>query len=168
MPMFVHLTHEKNLKAILRNGICRLRKQSNRPHGIFAMPVTRNFFVSHQWLRELKRRGPGSVLGVYFRIPDEEAVWVGHYNQSHQQMTAAEAAALIANSEKPEGYEVIIPRRIEKTEIHRTRVLPQVIGWRYYPGAHGKKPCGCSFCQRGNYGARRLQEEFEQSVKLPR
>src|SRR5262245_39048938 len=111
MPMFVHLTREKDIKAILRNGISRLRKRSGRPHGIFAMPVTRNFYVSHQWLRELKRRGPGTIAGVYFRIPDEENVWVGHYNQSHRQMTAAEAAALMSGSESQEGYEVIIPRR---------------------------------------------------------
>jgi hypothetical protein len=161
MPMFVHLTQEKNIKAILRNGISRLRKQGGRPQGVYAMPVTRNFFVSHQWLRELMRRGPGAVAGVYFRIPDEEIVWVGHYNQSHQQMTAAEAAALMSGSENREGYEVIIPRRIGKTEIHRTRILPQVVGWRYYPGAHGRRPCGCPFCQRGNYGARRLREEYE-------
>jgi hypothetical protein len=74
----------------------------------------------------------------------------------------------MTNGENLEGYEVTIPRRIERTEIHRAKVLPQVIGWRYYPGAHGKKPCGCSFCQRGNYGARRLREEFEQAVKVPR
>ena len=159
--MFVHLTPEKNVKTILRNGLSRIRKSSNRPHGIFAMPVTRNFFVSHQWLRELKRGGSGPIAAIYFRIPDEEVVWIGHYNQAHQQMTAAEAAAEITNNKSPEGYEVIIPRRIEKAEIKRAKILPQVTGWRYYPGAQGKKPCGCSFCQRGNYGARRLREGFE-------
>jgi hypothetical protein len=51
----------------------------------------------------MKRRGPGSITGVYFRIPDEEIVRVGHYNQSHQQMTAAEAAALMSGSENREG-----------------------------------------------------------------
>jgi hypothetical protein len=167
MPMFVHLTQEKNINAILRNGVSRLRKRSGRPPGVYAMPVTRNFFVSHQWLRELKRRGPGAIAGVYFRIPDDEIVWVGHYNQAHQQMTAAEAAALMSRSETQdelrEGYEVIIPRRIGKTEIKRARILPQVVGWRYYPGAHGKRPCGCPFCQRGNYGARRLRNEYEKS-----
>ena len=146
---------------MLRNGISRLRKQSNRPHGIFAMPVTRSFYVSHQWLRELKRNGQSAIVGVYFHIPDEELVWVGHYNQAHQEMTAAEATALMMESENREGYEVIIPHRIEKSEIHRVRNLPQVVGWRYYPGAHGKRPCGCPFCQRGSYGARRLREEYE-------
>jgi len=159
MAMFVHLTAEKNAKAILRNGISRLRRV--QPSGIFAMPVTRNFYVSHQWLRELKRRGQRAVVGIYFRIGDSEPVWVGHYNQPHQSMTAAQAQALIADQRTPEGYQVIVPRRINSNEIHRVRRLPQVVGWRYQPGAHGKKPCPCPICVRGNYGARRIREKFE-------
>src|SRR5262252_2465123 len=96
MAMFVHLTAEKNVKAILRNGISRLRKTHRYPPCIFAMPVTRNFYLSHQWLRELKRRGLGPIAGVYFRIADDETVWVGHYNQPHLSMKAAEALGLIA------------------------------------------------------------------------
>lgn len=56
--MFVHLAPESRIKLIQRNGIGRLRKPRGvLPGGIFAVPVTRNFFISHQWLRELKRRG---------------------------------------------------------------------------------------------------------------
>ncbi len=117
MAMFVHLSAEKNVKAILRNGITRLKKLQRTPQGIFAMPVTRNFYVSHQWLRELKRRGHGPVAGVYFRIADEQTVWVGHYNQPHKSMTAAQALALIAGQESPQGYQVIVPRRITRSEI---------------------------------------------------
>ena len=116
------------VKVILRNGIARLRKHKAAIRGVFAMPVMRNFYVSHQWLRELKRRGQGEIAGVYFRIADEETVWVGHYNQAHQQMTAAEAAAMMHAAAPAEGFEVIIPRRIEPKEIHPTRQLPQVVG----------------------------------------
>ena len=42
------------------------------------MPVTPDFYASHQWLRELKRKNAGDVLGVYFRIGDEETVYLGH------------------------------------------------------------------------------------------
>jgi hypothetical protein len=113
MPMFVHLTPESRVALIRRNGIGRLRKPSGEhPGGIFAMPVTRNFYVSHQWLRELKRRGQGSIAGVYFRIADDESVWVGHYNQAHRLMTAAAAAAEFSASENREGWEVIVPRRV--------------------------------------------------------
>lgn len=159
--MFVHLTPEKRVKNILRNGISRLRKFSNGARGIFAMPVTRNFYVSHQWLRELRRRGSGLIGGIYFRIDDSQMVSIGHYNQSHQTMTAAEAVASIMYSDSPEGFEIIIPRRIEASEIHRVRELPQVVGWRYYPQSHGRKPCGCPFCQRGQFGARKLRKQFE-------
>ncbi len=159
--MFVHLTAEKNLKAILRNGISRMRKTPATP-GIFAMPVTRNFYVSHQWLRELKRSSHGGMIaGVYFRIPDDQNVLVGHYNQPHQNMTATQAAALISSQANPEGYQVIVPRRVEKGEIHRVRVLPQIVGWRYQPGAHGKKPCPCPICVKGNFGARKIRIKFD-------
>lgn len=162
MAMFVHLTAEKNVQRILRNGISRLRKKST-PHGIFAMPVTRNFYVSHQWLRELKRRGQGAIAAIYFRIPDDDEVWVGHYNRAHQKMPASQALALIIQQSPSEGYEVIVPRRILQSQIHRVKRLPQVVGWRYYPGSHGRKPCGCPFCQRGNYGARKLRDMYEKS-----
>ena len=155
MAMFVHLTPEKNLKAILRSGITALRKKPRHrlpawgpfEHGgVYATPVTRNFYVSHQWLRELKRGGQRTVCAVYFRIPDYEWVWVGHYNQNHRVMPAAEAAALMTSSESWEGYEVIIPRKVLRSEIHRTRQLPQVIGWRYMPGAHKLSTCMCIVC----------------------
>jgi hypothetical protein len=162
MAMFVHLTPESRVKAILRNGIRRLRKPSGRPSGVFAMPVTRNFHVSHQWLRELRRRNQGTIAGVYFRIPDYQRVWIGHYNQAHQAMTAAQACALVMAAEVREGFEVIIPRAVGPNEIHRVRSLRQVVGWRYWPGSHGKQPCGCPFCQRGQYGARKLRERYEE------
>jgi hypothetical protein len=161
MAMFVHLAPESKIKTICKTGIRALRRPSGV--GVFAMAVTRNFFVSHQWLRELKRRNQGPIAGVYFRIPDDEMVWVGHYSQAHQQMTASQAVGLIMTAEGREGYEVIVPRRIDSSEIHRVRRLPQVLGWRYYPGSHGKKPCGCPFCQRGEFGGRKLREEYEKA-----
>ena len=165
MAMFVHLASESRVRLISRNGIGRLRKAvGERPGGIFAVPVTRNFYVSHQWLRELKRSGRGGeIAGVYFRIPDDEPVWVGHYGQAHRSMTAAEAVAIFLSDDNREGYEVIIPRRISPGEIHRSRTLPQVVGWRYHPNSHGKKPCGCDFCQRSQYGARKLRDEYNKS-----
>lgn len=159
MPIFVHLAPESRIALIRRNGIGRLCKRGDDlPQGIYAVPVTPDFQVSHQWLRELKRGGRGTICGVYFRIADKELVWVGHYNQSHRKMTAAEAVAEFLSADNCEGWEVIIPRRIEAKEIHRVKSLPQVIGWRYFPGAKGKLPfCTCKYCTRGNYGAARLR-----------
>jgi hypothetical protein len=164
MAMFVHLAPESRTALIRRTGIGRLRRPSGDfPGGVFAVPVTRNFYLSHQWLRELKRRNGGPIAGVYFRILDTEQVWVGHYGQAHRWMDAAEAVAIFMAADSREGWEVIVPRRIEAAEIHRVRRLPQVLGWRYWPSAHGRRPCGCEFCQRGLYGAKRLREQYNQS-----
>lgn len=162
MAMFVHLAPESRVAVIRRNGISRLRvARGDFPGGVFAVPVTRNFYISHQWLRELKRRNRGPIAGVYFRVPDDEQVWVGHYNQAHSWMSAAEAAAEFSSAEDAQGWEVVIPRRIEAAELHRVRRLPQVIGWRFHPQAKGKPPfCTCKFCTRGEYGASRLRERL--------
>ncbi len=159
MAMFVHLAPAFRVANIRRNGIRRQRKPAGEfPGGIFAVPLTRNFYLSHQWLRELKRRNAGPLAGIYFRVPDELQVWVGHYGQAHRWMSAAAAVAIFLAAEDSQGWEVVIPRRIEAAEIHRVRVLPQVVGWRFSPTAKGKKPCSCDFCTRGEYGARRLRE----------
>ena len=160
--MFVHLTPQSRVARLRRNGIRSLRRPHGAfPGGVFAVPVTRNFVISHQWLRELRRRNAGPVAAVYFRIPDGERVWVGHYGQALREVSAAEAVAVFLAAEDRQGWEVVIPRRVEASEIHRTRPLPQVVGWRYKPGAHGAKPCACDFCQRGQYGARRLRDKEE-------
>lgn len=127
---FVHLTAEKNVDAILRNGITRLRKQDDHPKGIFAMPTGRSFHISHQWLRELKERGHLQVAGLYFHIPESELVWVGHYRRSHERMTAIAAHDLFLREDRPEGFEIIIPRKIRPEEIHRIHHLARVRGWR--------------------------------------
>jgi hypothetical protein len=61
----------------------------------------------------------------------------------------------------PEGFEVVIPRRIARSEILRVKPLPQVVGWRHRPGAHGAPPCACICCERGRYGIRRLLARVE-------
>jgi hypothetical protein len=183
VPVFVHLTSHRNIPAIRRGGIA-----PGKARGVYALPVTRNFYVSHQWLRELKRSGGGTIFGVYFRIPDDERVEVGHYNSRVVTVTAAEAAALMLAAEQrdpvaaravdkhsravqrgralpssPEGYEVVIPRRIAPSEIIRVKALPQVVGWRYMPRANGTPPCACVCCQRGQYGIRRLERAVEEA-----
>lgn len=179
MAVFVHLTSHRNLAAIRRAGI---RVEAGRG-GVYAMPVTRNFQIAHQWLRELKRGGGGTIMGVYFRVPDELMVQVGHYASLKVEMTAAEAVGLIMAAEgrdpgaarvadaasravcerrrlpsSPEGFEVVIPRGIAAGEILRVKALPQVTGWRYRPGANGTAPCVCVCvcCEKGSYGVRKL------------
>lgn len=153
MAMFVHLAPADSVDRIRRNGIRRLRQARglNYPGGLFAVPVMRNFYLSHQWVRELKRRGVRTFVGVYFRIPDDDRVWLGHYGVQHQEMTAAEAVAEFLSSRDRMGWQVIIPHAIEPQQIHRIREVPQVVGWRFSPTAKGTrpaKPCPCSFCAR--------------------
>ncbi len=102
-----------------------------------------------------------TIYGVYFRIKDDDKVLVGHFNKEHHEVSASEAIALINSNDENQGLEIIIPRKIKSSEIHRVKRLPQVLGWRYFPNSHGKKPCGCPACQRGEYGAKKLREAYE-------
>jgi hypothetical protein len=139
--MFVHLTTESRIPRIRRNGIARLRKGVGTSiEGVYAVPITLSFYASHQWLRELKRRNQGPIAGIYFRVPDEQLVWVGHYGHELRLVTAAQAVAQFAKADDQLGWEVVVPRRIEPNEIHKTRRLHQVIGWRFFPKAKGCRP----------------------------
>ena len=124
-----------------------------------------NFFMTHQWLRELRRHFRGgrvSFVGVYFRIPDDEIVAVGHYGRSHDMMSASMATAFLTKLDDPLGYEILISRTIPPTLIRSIRHLPQGIGWRYRPCAHGKPPCPCPRClPSGSYKARKIREKFD-------
>jgi len=164
MALLVHLTSEKNAKRIERAGIRCRRSVDPAGRVVFAMPVTRNYYLSHQWLRELKRSGQRTIVAVHFRIPDDQPVLVGHYGMAHEATTAAQALAIVSGAVSAEGYEVLIPRRIEPGEIHAIRRVNQLTGWRYFPGAHGKRPCGCSYCQRGQRGARKLRARYDAST----
>lgn len=169
--MFVHLAPESETESIRRNGIKPRRVRYPEVVGfermVFAMPVTNNYFVSHQWLRELRRAGQRTFVAVYFRIPDDELVMVGHYHEVHEVVTAAEAVGIIFNAEQAEGFEVVIPRKIEPAEIHRVKSLPQITGWRVHPGAKGTKPCGCSFCTKGTIKSRRIRESQKEFFSEP-
>ena len=165
MTTFVHIADERDAPSIIRSGLKLPRvvvpSLGSRPVGVFALPVVPDFVVTHQWVRELKRRGFNVAVGVYFRVPDDEAVWAGRYNQDKRQITAAEASAELAR-ERILGYEVILPRSVPRTEIHRIRPIPQVSGWRYFPDAHERGIfCGCKFCMRGQIKSRAIREQYE-------
>ena len=168
MAQFVHLAPDKYRDSIRRNGIKPRRLHSwiadDVAQGVFAMPVTDNFYVSHQWLRELKRRGQRTILGFYLRIPDGQPVLIGHYSQHHRHVTAAEAVGEVFDAEQTEGFEVVIPRKVAPHEIFRINALPQVVGWRYYPQAKGRKPCGCPFCTKGDIKSKKIRKAYEDSL----
>ena len=119
MPTFVHITSEDIAKNANRGGIRPGKRNGRLLRGVFAMPVTPSFQVTHQWVRELKQWRRGTMVGIYFRISDSELVWIGRYNEEHKQMTAAEAAAHVMAQTTMTGVQVIIPRRIIPKEIVR-------------------------------------------------
>jgi hypothetical protein len=153
---FTHIAREKDEPLIRRGGI-KPTAVADGIEGVYAMPVLPNFFASHQWLRELRRLGSTPLVAIDFLVPDEEELRAGHYSTPHVTMTAAEAVGVILHADDPRGYEVVIPRKIEAGELQRTRHVPQVVGWRYWPDAHGQQPCSCVVCQRGTYKAAQLR-----------
>jgi len=161
MTLFVHIAAKKDSRTIRRAGLKASPINDVIPYGIYAMPVVPNFYTSHQWVRELKRRGQRQMCGVYFRIPDGEEVWAGRYNQPHMRMAAAEAVALLMRLEDIQGYEIIIPHLIAAQAIVKIRDMPH-IGWRYFPSAHQRRPCGSPACLgRGEIKSRRLRKAYE-------
>jgi hypothetical protein len=127
MVIFVHLTSQRNVDTIVRLGITRMRGQDDHPAGIFAMPAARSFHVSHQWLHELKDRGHLRAAAIYFRLPESEPVWAGHYRGCHQRVAAKQAMEWFLREKRPQGFEVIIPRRISPDEIYRIHHLARVL-----------------------------------------
>ena len=159
MISFLHIADEKDETLILKNGL-RSGKRKFGPRGVYAVPIVQDYARTHQWARELKRRGVRTLICVQFKIPNGESVWVGKYNGEKLEMTASEAAAAVLTHADPMGLEVIIPRKIMPKEITRTYLAPRITGWRYYPDAKGKKPfCHCKVCNRGEIRAKRLTRQ---------
>ena len=124
------------------------------------MPVLQNFYISHQWLRELKAGGARTYIGVYFRIPDDTWVYAGIYGKPHRKLKLGQAIKEIMELENPLGYELIMTRKVMQSEIIRIKHLPQTIGWRYMPDSHEKAPCACEYCLRGTIKGRRTMERL--------
>ncbi|MFI0421030.1 hypothetical protein [Spongiactinospora sp. 9N601] len=160
MTMLVHVTAAKNVRSIRRSGI-RAVSGGWDGTGVYCLPVLPSYQITHQWVRELRRGGQRAHIAVYFRVPDDEPVQVGHYNSLPAHMGSAEAAALIAAQPDPRGYEVFIPRSVRAGEIHRIRRVNRLTGWRYMPDAHGRPPCACPICNpKGQYGAAEIRAKF--------
>jgi hypothetical protein len=162
MAMFVHIGDARARRAFRQDGLTPNRRLPMERRGVFAMPVLRNYFVSHQWLREIRRGGAREFVGVYFRVPDRDLVLVGHYNQPHLRMTAARACRVVMDAPDPRGYEIIVPRKVQAKDIHAIRSVNRIVGWRYYPDAHGRPLCVCPVCvPRGSIKSRRLREAWQ-------
>jgi hypothetical protein len=80
VPQFIHLCDSKMVRRIARTGILATRAL-HKDTGVYCTPVSRDFFRTHQWLRELKRSGIKSMHAVQFRLAPHTPVSVGRYNE---------------------------------------------------------------------------------------
>lgn len=169
MAMLVHLIDDRQRASMLRSGIRGTRSTLRSDNAdvdlaraVYAMPVLPNYFVTHQWLRELKRKGMRTVSGVYFRLRSDCLVWVGRYNADHRLVPLGHAISLIMSEQDPRGWQLVVPGGVPARAIHAVRPVPQVVGWRYQPESHVAGPwkCLCAFClesQKGGIKSMRLR-----------
>ncbi|HST81628.1 MAG TPA: hypothetical protein VLL08_07825 [Kineosporiaceae bacterium] len=161
MTALMHLTSERNARRIVRSGIAARSRGWSAERGVYCMPVLPSFTLTHQWVRELRRWHPGPFVAIHLRLPDDTPVTVGRYGVEPEPLSAAQAAARIRSLADPRGYEVFIPRAIATNEVRRVRRIPQGVGWRYLPDAHGKLPCACPACLvPGTRGAAKIRRRF--------
>ena len=161
MPVFIHLADEKNSKQIKVSGI----KKGKISGGIFFMPMLPNYFVSYQWVRELRRRGVKNFVAVQFKLDSTEMVWAGKYFEAHRYITVGEAIKEVNELDDPLGYQIFIERKIYANEILRIKHIPQKIGWRYRPHSH-RRPltCACRIClPRGSMKSRKLRARLQEA-----
>jgi hypothetical protein len=160
VAQFIHLADSRKIRRIERVGIRAADTRLDSVKGFYCTPVCRDAYRTHQWLRELKRRGFKSISAVQFRLPPAAVVWIGRYNAEHIQVTASEAAKTFDEHSDGLGLEIIVPHSVPRSAIARIYVPKQVFGWRYQPDAKGKKPfCGCKYCNRGEINAYRVITE---------
>lgn len=156
MAVLVHITNVENENSVMRTGI-----KPGIGEVVFFMPHMKDFLISHQWARELKRSGVKNFAAVDFRIPNNELIWFGRYYSQHEQVELGKAISTFIEAEDKLGYEFFIERKIEPKEILKFRKIPKPMGWRYEPHAHGKKPCSCPMClQPGGYKTSKLKEVY--------
>ncbi|MDR3157434.1 MAG: hypothetical protein LBU11_00150 [Zoogloeaceae bacterium] len=103
-----------------------------------------------------------TILAVQFHVPSDQEVFIGQYNGDFMKVAASEALGIFEAHETGLGLEAVIPRPVARSEIRRAYTPNQVLGWRFYPTAKGKKPfCGCKFCNHGEINAYRVITETE-------
>src|SRR5262249_570158 len=116
MISFVHIADKNDERSIIKNGIkCAKRKTGHT--GVNALPAITEYSTTHEWGRELKRRGIRTLICVQFKIPNAESVLVGKYNGEKLKLTASAAVAEVLKHNNPMGLEVIVPRKILPKEI---------------------------------------------------
>jgi hypothetical protein len=169
MAEFVHVTTARVARQAERSGIAARSHGWAGGRGVYCTPVLPSFTLTYQWVRELRRWHSGVLVAVQMRLPDDEPVTVGRYGTLPVAMTAARAVAAVWDLDDPRGYEVFVPRAVNAAEVRRVRQVPQGVGWRYSPAAHGRRPCPCPVCvPRGGYKTAALRRRFSHQPPRPK
>lgn len=122
MALFVHLTPRANLARVQRSGVHTSPGQGE-VRGVFCFPMLPSYAVTHQWLRALEpHHEPQGMVAVDMRLPDDEPVTVGHFDdRDARRVTALEAVHVVRSLEDPGGWEVVVPRPVLRYEVQRIR-----------------------------------------------
>jgi len=155
MATFLRIVDGRKAGHVASRGLA-LSRLGDGLRALYCFPVLRDFAMTHQWSRELRRCGQRHLACVQFRIPDEEPVQIGTYNGEKLTMGAAAAVATVLEHQQPVGLEVLVLRSVRPAQIMRIYPAPRLVGWRYHPKAKGMLPCHCSYCNRGEIRAQRL------------
>jgi hypothetical protein len=166
MVMLVHLAPAKLEPRIRRGGIRPGEGLFGgyKSDAVYAFPVLPSYTITHQWTREVMKWRRQPLVGVYFRVPDDEEIEFGHYNDGRGliRIAASIATGTVRRAADARGFEIILRRPIEREEITRIAPVRGIVGWRHIPDAHQRKPCGCPvWVGKGEPGGRRLRERYE-------
>jgi hypothetical protein len=170
MPRLLHLAPATLEHRIRRSG---LRGRSwtlpttDGPQAydeaIFAMPVTADIQVSHQWLRELRQwRGGVRMAAVVFRMDSAEPALFGRYGQPRRRGTLGEAVRGLM--EDPWGSELVLHGPIPASAVVSIAVPRQDIGWTGGPGQHVDCTCPCCLPHGHPKLVRRLRARYHASI----
>ena len=152
MAKFVAIKTIKRAQKIERSGRMKAHKSPVRfetddpilkfilwKKVIFAMPVSTNYVLSHQWIAEMSRwYRHVPVSAVYFEIPDDWEVYYGHFAAAKQTATAAEVCGYFYDKIQADdisslaGFEVQIPCDFVDN-ISRVKHRVKRVGWRRDP-----------------------------------
>jgi hypothetical protein len=163
---FVHVAPVSREGAIRRAGLSGTKgpwRRHYRDGGpVYAFPQLESYTLTHQWTREMMKWRRARLIAVRFRLPDAEIVEFFHYRGAPVRMAAAEAVAAARAAEDPRGMQVIVQRRVRGGEITAIAPLRGVTGWRHFPDAHGRRPCGCpACCTRGEPASVKIRARWE-------
>lgn len=165
MALLVHIAPAKLEAQIRRGGLkpgAWLWGGRFKSSGVYAFPVLESHTLTHQWTRELMKWRRQPMIGVYFRLPDDELVEFGHYQKWMRKLPLAQAIGAIRAAPDQRGFQIVVTSEIKPRTIQRIAPVRGVVGWRHFPDAHQRKPCGCPACVgRGEPGGRKLRERYE-------